>query len=738
MLRAKRSNWAAAVAGAVAITASQGASAVNGKIFGLDWAFSGILRADVAISTSSRPNPNNQFGNPYNEITTERTSGNPDLGILVESPGQVLSANPIATGALGLLGLAPADLNLDDATAALGLPAALGTADPYMIDLVTDTIRRGCSPNQSEAVCSGQDVKQNTFNYQVIRTDLDFDLNLTDNLRFVMRARALYNVADFEDTYEREKDFDTGFPGAMTQGGAYRGGNQTYAGRPSQFEYQTVDDNNPLLFEWAGRDWFVDLPALLFEYNSGSLTMRLGNQQIAWGQTIFFRILDKVDGLDLRRHLIIDRALEEFSDERVPAPGLRTTYQITNDVLVDTFVQQFRPRIYPNTNTPYNLIPSQFTVQDRYTLGEYDEEVNYGVRLKGDYGTFGWQAIYVRRYNPAGVFSWTESNVVRPLPDTNPDGTPNVLGAALGQYCAAAYGDPGCAVTLSGTPFEVASSGQAVASGDEFVYFGTQANLDALTAVEQAVRDFPSSQLLLTDADIATGDIERDHLSLQRQLDVFFQASGGLRGHIDREYYRENVYGLGASYVTTADSGSFFNQIIVNLEAAYTPDKAFTNINLGAEPIIDDEFEIAIVMEKYHRFTNSFPATYMVFQALHRSASDIFDFYLSGYGRDDRKTGTTGSSSDLSKAPSSAQYIALAALQPWPQFIHEFSVAMLIDVAGGVLIQPGYRWKPQGNLTFELFYNFIDGDTWGDQPTDNRLNALDFADEATLRMSYQF
>ena len=45
----------------------------------------------------------------------------------------------------------------------------------------------------------------------------------------------------------------------------------------------------------------VDLPAFYLDYNKGPLWVRVGNQQIAWGEALFFRVFDVVQGLDLRR-----------------------------------------------------------------------------------------------------------------------------------------------------------------------------------------------------------------------------------------------------------------------------------------------------------------------------------------------------------------------------------------------------------------------------------------------------
>ena len=43
-------------------------------------------------------------------------------------------------------------------------------------------------------------------------------------------------------------------------------------------------------------------------------------------------------------------------------------------------------------------------------------------------------------------------------------------------------------------------------------------------------------------------------------------------------------------------------------------------------------------------------------------------------------------------------------------------VAALIDVQGGVLVQPGVQWKPRGNITVNAFYNYLDSDVWGNNP----------------------
>jgi hypothetical protein len=648
----------------------------RGSIFGIDYTTSGNIRTDITLNTDDGPNPYNQFGDPFNKVTVTRTPGNPGLPIDQFPP----------------------------------LEPFLGEGLPFSIPLVvlTDQIQRP------------QDTVENTLNYNVLRWEQQLELRFNKTMRFVGQLRALYNLYDYDDDFDA-RDYSNSQ--GMLEGGVPK----LYHGKPNYFDFVVDGDNHPQELEFTGRDYFVDFPALMFEYSDGPISLRAGNQRIAWGQALFFRVMDKVDSLDLRRHLILDRALEEYSDERVPTLGLRLTAQLNSTTLMDAFVKQFKPTVLPNPNTPYNIIPTQFTVHDQFAEGGYDDELNYGIRLKGDYGAGGWQAIAVRRYNDFGVFRWTETGVDKDLPNTNP------LGIVLNSYCAAVLGTGGgCGPLMAQTAFEVAPTPVSVVSADEWFWYAADVRLGGISALNAAVDEFPAAEQIL--ARSVGDDFDRAH----NELDAFFQASEGLRGHIARDYYRENVFGLGGSYVTEVEEpGSFFNQIIFNLEVAYTPERAFTPLSLSQTPIRSDETEIALVVEKYHRFTPSFPATYLVFQAMHKTDSDLFGRHLSGYGGKAVK-GTNTEKAIATGVDGGATYLAVAFLQPWPAYIWELSAAALVDTRGGILVQPGLKWKPSGPITVEGFYNFIDGTTWNKNPNDSALSTLSFMNEFTVRLTYQF
>jgi hypothetical protein len=344
--------------------------------------------------------------------------------------------------------------------------------------------------------------------------------------------------------------------------------------------------------------------------------------------------------------------------------------------------------------------------------------------------------MYTRRFNQLGAIRWTDSNVNKPLPNDN------ALGLAFNQYCEAVLGSPvgqGCGPQLAKTAFEVAPG--SVMSAEEWFNYAGYIRLSGVDGLNKAVTDFPAAQEILAQP------VGTNVNAANNELNAFFIAADGLHGHIERKYYEENIFGLGAGYVTEGEPGSLLDQLIINVEATYCPKRKFTAINLGQGFTTENEEQIGIVMEKYQRFFTSIPATYMVFQALHQKNSDLAGLLISGYGSDNyssqgiRLNPNVPTSTTPEIAPGikhGANYVVLAALQPTDAYIYEFSFATLIDVNGGVLFQPAVQWKPKGNMTVNLFYNYINGHAWGGNENRNLVGLLNTDDELNLRLSYQF
>jgi hypothetical protein len=677
-------------AAALAVSAANADGAMSGLFNNIDVSMGGFIREETAIKTTDEENPNNEGGNVFENRTVARQAYVPP--------------------SFGAVHLGP-----------VNIPSVLNwTSIPVpQIPLVSN--------DSSSSVRRSQFVPENdnTFNYVVLRSEAELGVKFGDSLSLVARLRASYQPSVYDDFNAANV--------ANEQGGITGGIPQLYHGKPDYYDYYVEGGKRPNPLEWTGRNYQVYFPALIFDYHSGSIDFRIGNQQIAWGQSIFLRVFDTPDGLDLRRHLILDRGLEEFSDVRVPAPSLRLTYQVSDGILLDSFVSKFQPTVFGNPNTPYNVITSDFTIHDMYAKDGNDRwtTLNGGFRLKGDSGQWGWQASFVRRYNPDGVFRWTASGVNKPL-----QGAPGSFGALvntlyalkLPNCSAAAYNPSICrqyantGEALAHTPFEASPGG--VYSANEWYNYAAESRLAGVVGLNDAIKDFPAARDVYASP---AGNYQEAF----NELNTFFIASGGsLRGHIAREYFQENDFALGGSYVNESEN-DFLNELIFNVEAQYTPKRTFTNVGLDTSFTKEDEYTVSLVVDKWHRFFTDFPGTYIVLEAYTRQRADLVGRLLKGYDGDETHA--------ANGKHGNANYVVFGFMQPFPNKIYTIEFASLYDVAGGLFLQPGVQWTPGHSVKVEAFYNYTNGHLYGDSnPNDNLISTLNFAQEAFVRLTYSF
>lgn len=566
-----------------------------------------------------------------------------------------------------------------------------------------------------------------------LRGKFDLSLIFNSQVQLYSSLRTIYDFGNY-DNWDPDD-----VPGSAPEGFSQQ--------EPNFFEYDDYNSGGCLyVTEICGRHYMVDFTALYLDIQTGPVLVRVGQQQIAWGQALFFRVFDVPNGLDLRRHLILDDALEEYADERVAAPGVRVTWQATDQWELDAYAQMFQPTVYPTANSPYNVIPAQFSVHEMFNEeSKYRERPNFGLRVRSNFGNWGLQFIATQRWNHEGVFRWTESGATRDIP-----------------------GLPGTGNIVALTPLEVDPSG--VHSANEWFTYAGQVRLDGLEGLNTLIREFNDSGRLLTGLtnnlglDAATdlleglgldalnlgigptgslGALEVDNtVSAARELDLFFTLTGGLRGHLAHEYFQEEIYGAGVSYVVEAEPGSILDQLIINFETSYIPDRVFTEKSLSRNYIVEDESVSALVMEKYHRWFDEFPATYMVFQAIHKTESNLFGQHLGCQGGTGGNPGSAKADinpdvKQCTKKSGGSTDVVLAFLQPFPNYIYRLSGAALLDVDGGLLVQGGFRWSPGNDLTFDFIYNYLDGGLYGDK-NENAIQNIEWADEFVVRAAYQF
>jgi hypothetical protein len=144
-------------------------------------------------------------------------------------------------------------------------------------------------------------------------------------------------------------------------------------------QYESLADRFPgngWMLRGGGKDFKAEMWQAYTDYRGGNLWVRLGKQQIAWGEALGLRVLDTVNPLELSQNLGFDRIAEEFDRVRVPQWFLRADYTIPNGTIPDLTAELILnpgvvvPTILPPQGSPFNVVPAFLKVKDHVNQGE--------------------------------------------------------------------------------------------------------------------------------------------------------------------------------------------------------------------------------------------------------------------------------------------------------------------------------------------------------------------------------
>jgi len=739
----------------------------------VDWSFTGFVRQEIAVSITDDKNPNNASSNPFTEGSTYANSSNSAVTGQAPAP---LNFNPGATTTsttgvffpgqpaqeIGIFSFSPTTCPFFEGADPLGA----GGAETPAAARNTALIAAGGDP------CFGGNLGGNGIaedsNFNMFNTRAEFDIqanNITDRINGYVKFRLYFDgTSNFNDEIVGDH-FSEQFYG-----------------------------NRGNLLEINSNDIGFDIPSLYFDYNKGPLWVRVGQQQIAWGEALFFRVFDVANGLDVRRHFFLDVAGEEYADERVASPGVRVSYTFKNGIEIDAFVQMFSPTLLPGLNTSYNLVTSGFSWDNEIELDEAKNTLNYGMRAIWPVtDSLTVQAMAVNRRNPDGIVRWHDA------PRTLDNGKPNpfcggrtlanVVAATAGPITAtgrtagadfsALLGSPfggtidlsaqelgklTGAIPLTRTKYTENGCGSFFApdalggnSAANWLDQAPQNRLDSAAAAQASINLTQISSLETREGfglpeEKSAGAVARfgsTKGALQNTLDAFYTGFGPLRGWITREFKRETIVGVGGNYIFNSDM-DWLDQLVLRGEMSYTPDKQFTALDLSGSVdqyagvtsgwIEEDEFVASIIAEKYHRWTDAAPAMFMVAEWMHKTQSDLFGRHLSGSenkGGLGLCAGGTGGFCDdgVPDGSDSFNAVAFAFQQPFPDLIWRLDAAFLLDLEGGWFFQPGIRYRPSAAFQFDIYANIAQD---GGNKNDDIIETFDWADEVFVRATYFF
>lgn len=480
----------------------------------------------------------------------------------------------------------------------------------------------------------------------------------------------------------------------------------------------------------AGDNYIVDVAQAYIDWKNGPLWLRFGKQQIAYGEGIFIQVLDVVNSLDTRRHGAFDVLAEEYADERIGQIGVRGSYSIPQTSWeIEGFVTDFTPGMGANYGSPYNAIPTGFQIYNRDDIEDIRGELIYGGRLRGFLGSVELQFLYVSRPSRNGVLYTVESTATDN--DGALGGTPFVHDPESGYGFDITADDPTAgARRLQHDVQKVQLTVERLRNnlhqdyGQKFCPGGVPTRPDFATACLLSATG--PGTFLGASTEEFLGHIAE--FTSGQDIDEFngvpvpgFYGTPGVvfpvHGVIGVDYPRENIIGAGANYMITMDPESplrLLDGVIVRGEASLTLNKKFTETASQYRLPEEDEWSWAMVFEKYHRFTPTLPATFMVLQFWHKSHSDFFDGYRGHVDED------------------GFNLLGAAVQQNLAGNRWRIDATVSWDMTGSWYLQPGVRWKPREDWQFDVYYNYFAGDN------DSTFGRVDDFDEAFLRVSKYF
>ena len=235
------------------------------------------------------------------------------------------------------------------------------------------------------------------MNMAEVTLNLDFDIK-TGPLNWKVITRFDKEMqTDYLDDLEERMD-------AVGLEGNYSGSGSHHKGDFME-QYETTDE----VFDWL-RELYFDVN--LFD---DRLMVRVGRQQLVWGESDFFQAMDVVHGYDYRGRLFYE------NNEEWRKPLMLFNFRLDFYELGGSLNWYIRPGWdrKEDMGSNYNIeggrwIPhpyrgvdfTQFT--DSYNTdhdsGDWSD-MTYGIRWNGEWGSIGYSFAYMKTFNPAPIVS---------------------------------------------------------------------------------------------------------------------------------------------------------------------------------------------------------------------------------------------------------------------------------------------------------------------------------------------
>lgn len=232
----------------------------------------------------------------------------------------------------------------------------------------------------------------------------------------------------------------------------------------------------------AQNEFEVDAAEAYTDLRKGRLWVRLGKQQMVYGEELGFQVLDAIDSLDFRRHSLFNYSGLEFSDARIGSWSARATYDL-GDFLepyglhrarATGYISEFQPDVLMPGGQAYNTTAAGIAITPLNGITRARHHIAYGGIVEWSMLDLDWSLNFYSHPERTGVFSFAP-----PPYSFQPANGGGVV-----------VGPPGCTL---GAPCNVMLTARYP---QEFIYGGM------VSYMIQPIYTFPG-------ADIINGDIVR-------------------------------------------------------------------------------------------------------------------------------------------------------------------------------------------------------------------------------------
>lgn len=190
----------------------------------------------------------------------------------------------------------------------------------------------------------------------------------------------------------------------------------------------------------AEHEYEIDAAEAYIDLQRGPLWIRLGKQQIVYGEELGIQTLDQVDSLDFRRHSLFNYSALEFSDARIAEWTLRATYDAStllaplhqDNAQFSTWISpDFQPDVFLPAGSPYHSSPAYSIIENQNGISRARHKLVYGAVLEGKMFDVDWSMNFYSTPEHVGWFKYVGPPLIGGAPNPGVFPLDNSRGAQI-------------------------------------------------------------------------------------------------------------------------------------------------------------------------------------------------------------------------------------------------------------------------------------------------------------------